>query len=145
MFSLTDSPIALDRCKCALIHSQCGAYVSFEGWVRDHNAGLMVSHLVYEAYHALALKEGNSILSEAKKKFEIESASCIHRLGDLKVGEIAVWVGVSAPHREAAFKACQYIIDRVKLSVPIWKKEYYVDNSHQWINCEHCKHHEVIS
>jgi molybdopterin synthase catalytic subunit len=65
-------------------------------------------------------------------------AACVHRVGDLRVGELAVWVGVSAPHRDEAFRACRYIIDEVKHRVPIWKKEHYVNGDSGWVNCERC-------
>lgn len=139
MFSLTQSAIEINQCRQYLQHSHCGGYVSFEGWVRQYNAGLKVSHLYYEAHHTLAIKEGQRIITDAKEKFAIQEAFCIHRLGDLIIGDIAVWIGVSAPHRDAAFKACQYIIDHIKHSVPIWKKEYYEDKSDTWVNCENCK------
>ena len=65
-------------------------------------------------------------------------AACEHRLGDLAIGEVAVWVGVSAPHRDEAFRACRYIIDEVKHRLPIWKKEHYVNGDSGWVNCERC-------
>ena len=134
MFSLTHSTIE----KQPLQNPLCGGYVSFEGWVREYNAGLKVVRLYYEAHETLAIKEGHCIISEAKERFAIQEACCIHRLGELSIGEVAVWVGVCAPHRDAAFKACQYIIDHLKQRVPIWKKEYYADDSDQWVNCAHC-------
>ena len=105
-----------------------GAYASFEGWVRNHNDGRAgVLHLEYEGYEQLGIKEGERIIAEAATRFDITKAHCIHRLGKLEIGELAVWVGVSAAHRDAAFDACRYIIDEVKHRVPIWKKEHYVD------------------
>ena len=145
MFSLTQSAIEIEQCRQDLQHSSCGGYVSFEGWVRQYNAGLMVSHLYYEAHHELALKEGQHIILEAKERFAIQEAFCIHRLGDLAIGESAVWIGVCAPHRDAAFNACQYIIDHVKQRAPIWKKEYYEDHSDLWVNCQRCGNHDSKS
>jgi adenylyltransferase/sulfurtransferase len=115
-----------------------GGYVAFEGWVRDHNEGLAVAHLEYESFEQLAEKEGEKIIAEACSRFGVERAACVHRLGDLGIGELAVWVGVSAPHRDEAFKACRYIIDEVKHRVPIWKKEHYVNGDSGWVNCERC-------
>ena len=115
-----------------------GGYVSFEGWVRNHNEGQEVTRLEYEAFEALALKEGEIILAEAMQRHPIERALCIHRLGALELGDMAVWVGVSAIHRGEAFDACRYIIDEVKHRVPIWKKEHYRGGNSGWVNCEHC-------
>ena len=119
-----------------------GGYCAFEGWVRDHNEGRPVKSLEYEAYPELAIKEGSRIIKEALKKFEVLGANCIHRTGHLQIGEIAVWVGATARHREEAFSACRYIIDEVKSRVPIWKKEHYEDGNSGWVRCEHCAAHE---
>ena len=118
-----------------------GAYTSFEGWVRNHNEGKDVASLEYEAYPDLALKEGCRILAEALEKFDIIDSRCIHRTGHLQIGEIAVWVGTTAKHREEAFTACRYIIDEVKGRGPIWKKEHYADGDSGWVKCEHCASH----
>jgi len=136
MFSLYDTSITCSPEN--LQNPAAGAYVSFEGWVRNHNEGKEVKSLEYEAYHALANKEGERILQEAKEKFDILESSCIHRIGHLEIGEVAVWVGVIAKHRDAAFLACRYIIDEVKIRVPIWKKENYTDGDSGWVRCEHC-------
>jgi len=114
----------------------CGALVTFEGWVRNHNDGRDVVRLEYEGYETLAVKEGERIVAEALGKFDITHARCVHRLGALALGDLAVWVGVSAHHRREAFAACQYIIDEVKGRVPIWKKELYPGGDSGWINCE---------
>jgi molybdopterin synthase catalytic subunit len=118
-----------------------GAYVGFEGWVRDHNEGQRVLRLRYEAYEALGVKEGERIVAEAVARFGVTSARCVHSLGELQIGDLAVWVGVSSAHRDEAFAACRYIIDEVKHRVPIWKKEYYVDGDSGWVNCERCTTH----
>jgi adenylyltransferase/sulfurtransferase len=119
----------------------CGGYASFEGWVRNHNEGLEVNHLEYEAFEPLALKEAERIMAEAVERFGIEHAACVHRVGDLAIGDLAVWVGASARHRHEAFLACRYIIDEVKHRVPIWKKEHYVNGDSGWVNCERCAAH----
>ena len=95
--------------------------------MRDHNEGRRVRQLEYEAFEPLAIKEGERIIAEAVARFGVEHAACVHRIGELEIGEMAVWVGVSARHREEAFRACRYIIDEVKHRVPIWKKEHYVN------------------
>jgi adenylyltransferase/sulfurtransferase len=116
----------------------CGGYAAFEGWVRNLNEGREVRRLEYEAFESLAVREGERIIEEARSQFGVTNARCVHRIGDLPLGEIAVWVGVSAPHRDEAFRACRYIIDEVKHRVPIWKKEHYVDGDSGWVNCERC-------
>ena len=115
-----------------------GGYASFEGWVRDHNEGQRVAHLEYEAFEALGIKEGERVIDEARAQFGVELARCVHRVGDLAIGDVAVWVGVSAPHRDEAFRACRYIIDEVKHRLPIWKKEHYESGDSGWVNCERC-------
>ncbi len=115
-----------------------GGYVSFEGWVRDHNEGQEVARLEYEAFQELAVKEGGRILAEALLRFPVKHAMCIHRVGSLELGDMAVWVGVSSAHRGEAFDACRFIIDEVKQRVPIWKKEHYRSGDSGWVNCERC-------
>jgi molybdopterin/thiamine biosynthesis adenylyltransferase/molybdopterin synthase catalytic subunit/rhodanese-related sulfurtransferase len=134
------STVALDTDagRAELADPSCGGYASFEGWVRDHNEGRQVRRLEYEAFTALAVREGDRIVAEAVEKYGVRRAACVHRIGDLALGEMAVWVGVSAPHRSEAFAACRYIIDEVKHRVPIWKKEHYVDGDSGWVNCERC-------
>ena len=124
--------------RAALADPACGGYAAFEGWVRDENDGERVRRLEYEAFEALALREAERIMAEARARFPVAHAACAHRLGDLSVGELAVWVGVSAPHRHEAFLACRYIIDEIKHRLPIWKKEHYVSGDSGWVNCERC-------
>jgi molybdopterin synthase catalytic subunit len=121
--------------KRTLTGDASGACVTFEGWVRDHNEGAPVLALEYEAHAAIAEQEGSKILGEALERFAISSARCEHRVGKLAIGDCAVWVGVSAAHRGAAFDACRYIIDETKSRVPIWKKEHYRDGQSGWVNC----------
>jgi len=116
----------------------CGGYADFEGWVRNHNEGHAVTRLEYEAFAELAEKEGARIVAEAVRKYGVTRAACVHRVGSLGIGDVAVWVGVSAAHRDEAFKACRFIIDEVKHRVPIWKKEHYVTGDSGWVNCERC-------
>jgi sulfur-carrier protein adenylyltransferase/sulfurtransferase len=137
-FSFTRESINESELRKQLQDPAAGGYASFEGWVRNHNEGLPVRHLEYEAFEPLAIKEGERIVAEAIKRFGIEHAACVHRIGDLAIGEMAVWVGVSARHRAEAFAACRYIIDEVKHRVPIWKKEHYENGDSGWVNCERC-------
>lgn len=133
-FNLSDVQIEIEPLRSALLHTQAGAFASFEGCVRDHNDGRAVDGLRYEAYVALATSEGERVLQEAIGKFAILEAHCVHRIGDLAIGDLAVWVGVSAAHRGAAFEACRYIIDEVKSRVPIWKHEQYREGDAGWLH-----------
>jgi molybdopterin synthase catalytic subunit len=137
-FRFTRSPIDAAALRAALADPACGGFASFEGWVRDHNEGQRVRHLEYEAFEALAVREGERIVAEAIARFGVTRAACEHRLGDLVIGEVAVWVGASAPHRNEAFLAARYIIDEVKHRLPIWKKEHYLGGDSGWVNCERC-------
>ena len=131
IFHITETPIDTAAARLALCQPQSGGYVSFEGWVRDHNDGKNVDYLIYSTYPELALSQGNAVIEQAKRQFAIEDAVCVHRVGRLDIGDMAVWVGVTAGHRDAAFAACRFIIDTVKAEVPIWKQEFYADSQHQ--------------
>lgn len=135
VFEISSQAIDLDEFRRSLADPACGALVVFEGWVRNHNDGQGVLRLAYEVYAPLAMKEGLAVMQEARAKFAIGHARAMHREGELDLSEPAVVVGVSAAHRDAAFQACRYIIDEIKLRLPIWKKEYYADGSVDWVNC----------
>jgi molybdopterin synthase catalytic subunit len=137
-FQVTSQAIDLVEFRQRLADSSCGAYVQFDGWVRDHNEGQDVLRLEYEVYEPLAVKEGMRIIDEAIERFEVSNALAIHRSGLMELSEVAVVVAVSSPHRDAAFNACRYIIDQAKVRLPIWKKEHYVNGQAQWVNCQHC-------
>lgn len=141
MFCLSKTPIEKLNLRGGFAHPGAGAFSSFEGWVRNRNDGKRVSALEYEAFAPLCNKEAEKIFKEARKKFKIIRACCVHRIGKLKVGEMAVWVGVTSSHRDDAFKACRYIIDEIKARLPIWKKEYYTNRDSGWVNCEACASH----
>ena len=133
-FQLADTPFDIATLRAQLLDDRVGGYASFEGWVRNHNDGRAVHGLRYEAYPALAKSEGARILEEACASFDIIDALCVHRVGDLAIGELAVWVGVAAAHRDAAFAACRFIIDEVKSRVPIWKRERYAEGDAGWLH-----------
>ena len=135
---ITAERIEPDRLRDELLDRGAGAYVSFEGWIRDHNDGQEVLRLEYEVYEPVAIKEGEKVIAEAREKFPLLHVACVHRSGLLEIGECAVWVGVTSAHRDEAFEACRYIIDQVKVRLPIWKKEHYVDGDSGWVNCERC-------
>ena len=136
MFSISATPIDVARLQRELDASGVGAVVCFEGRVRDHSDGRAAGGLSYQAYVELAEAEGQRILDEARDKFAIERVVCVHRVGDLGLGEIAVWAGVSAAHRAAAFDACRFMIDGVKARVPIWKREHYIEGASEWLHPE---------
>jgi molybdopterin synthase catalytic subunit len=127
-----------------------GAVVLFSGEVRDNNKGREVTHLEYEAYEPMANKMIQEILEEAISCFRLNQAVCVHRLGRVEISGCAVVVITGAGHRKEAYDANSYIIDRVKNEVPIWKHEFFADNTSEWgQNCdcvthsnEHHHHHE---
>jgi len=133
-FRLADAPFDAAALRTRLLDQRAGAFAAFEGWVRDHNDGRSVQGLHYEAYAELAAREGEAIMAEAHRRFAIVDAACVHRTGELSIGELAVWVGVSAAHRDAAFAACRWIIDEVKTRVPIWKRERYAEGDTGWLH-----------
>jgi adenylyltransferase/sulfurtransferase len=137
-FALTREPLQPAELAQALKDPACGGYASFEGWVRDENEGRRVLRLDYEAYQELAVAEGERILDEAIARFGLRDVRCQHRVGELAIGDLAVWVGAAAAHRGEAFLGCRYVIDEVKHRLPIWKKEHYQDGDSGWVNCEHC-------
>jgi molybdopterin/thiamine biosynthesis adenylyltransferase/molybdopterin synthase catalytic subunit/rhodanese-related sulfurtransferase len=137
-FSFNEGPLDTAALAREMRDDTCGGFAGFEGWVRNHNEGLAVTRLEYEAFAELAEKEGARIVAEAIERYGVTRAACVHRVGSLAIGDVAVWVGVSAAHRDEAFRACRFIIDEVKHRVPIWKKEHYVTGDSGWVNCERC-------
>jgi molybdopterin synthase catalytic subunit len=133
-FLLSDNYIDTAALARELVDAAAGACVTFEGWVRNRNDDRAVIRLDYQAYAPLAQSEGEKILAEARQRFAIVGARCAHRVGSLAVGDLAIWAGASAGHRDAAFAACRYIIDEVKQRVPIWKNEHYADGESGWLH-----------
>jgi molybdopterin synthase catalytic subunit len=111
----------------------CGAINLFVGTVRNHATGKPVIKLEFEAYEPMAIKEMKIIAAKAMEKWPLEKVILLHVTGEKSVGEAVVLTGVSSPHRQAGFEACQFLIDELKRTVPIWKKEYYADSS-IWVN-----------
>ena len=136
MFALSPETIDGAALREKLEDASAGGCVTFEGWVRNENQGREVRQLEYEGYEAVAVKEGQNVLDEALEKYDVRHAECVHRVGQLEVGDVAVWIGVSAGHRTAAFDACRYIIEQVKHRLPIWKKETYADGDSGWLNID---------
>lgn len=138
MVEICSTEIAVEKLRASLRDPGAGGVCIFEGWVRNQNEGRAVRQLEYEVYEPLAVAEGDKILAEAQQQFPHLKVTCVHRSGLLQIGDCAVWVGVAAAHRDEAFLACRYIIDQVKVRLPIWKKEHYVDGDSGWVNCERC-------
>jgi molybdopterin synthase catalytic subunit len=112
----------------------CGGVVTFLGTVRDLTGRRITTALDYEAYPAMAEKKMAEIEAETRKRWPVGDMIMVHRLGHLEVGEISVAVAVSCPHRDQAFEACRYAIDRLKELVPIWKKENWADGTTEWVH-----------
>jgi len=129
VFQLTRDPIAVAALVAQLCAPADGAVVTFEGVVRNHSRGRATLYLDYEAYEPMALRRMEELGREARQKFVIDAVGIIHRLGRLEIGETSVAIVVTAEHRGAAFAACQFAIDRLKQTVPIWKKEHFADGA----------------
>ncbi|MGH8244732.1 MAG: ThiF family adenylyltransferase [Steroidobacteraceae bacterium] len=136
-FSFAGAPLDAAALAAPLERPDAGGFASFEGRVRNTNEGRTVIALEYEAFETLAVAEGARIVEEAIGRHGALAARCVHRLGRLAIGDVAVWIGVAAPHRAEAFAACREIIDAVKHRLPIWKKEHYADGDSGWVNCAH--------
>ena len=132
-FKITPDVISLKSISAIEKNNGIGARSVFEGTVRNTNDGHEVKRLEYECYESLAIKEGDQILDEAIEKFDLIDAFCIHRVGTLEIGDTAVIVVATSGHRDQSFKGCRYIIDEVKVRVPIWKKEHYADGETEWL------------
>ena len=106
-----------------------GALCLFVGVVRSENGGRAVTHLEYESYEEMALREMEAIEDETRRRWLVSDVRIVHRLGRLEIGEASVAVAVASPHRAPAFEACRFVIDTLKRTVPIWKKEFYADGA----------------
>jgi adenylyltransferase/sulfurtransferase len=135
MFELTHQPIDGAALQERLARPEAGACVVFEGWVRNHHAGRLVTLLEYEAFDELARLEGDALVADAERAHPGCTVLCVHRTGALRIGEMAVWIGVASPHRHAAFLACRQVIEEVKRRLPIWKKEHHPGEAAVWVNC----------
>lgn len=133
-FRLSSRALGPARLAAALGNHRAGALCTFEGWVRNRNDGRKVRRLEYSAFASMAVKQGERIVAEALRRFAVVDVVCVHRVGTLKLGDLAVWVGVTAEHRAAAFEACRYVIDEIKARVPIWKKEFYASGDSGWVD-----------
>ena len=131
-FELTTEPIDVGQVARRVVLPECGATVTLDGYAREWTKGKQTLYLVYEAYDSMALTEMQRLGVEAHKQFEIAHIGIVHRTGRLEIGETSVVIAVSAPHRKAAFQACEWAIRELKRTVPIWKKEVYTDGE-EWV------------
>lgn len=133
---ISSSEISLDRVRKAVEHPAAGGICIFHGVVRNHADGKSVSRLEYEAHESLAEVEMRRVLEGVAAEHPDSTLAAVHRVGSLDVGDVAVCVAASAAHRDEAFGACRKAIDRIKETVPIWKKEWGADGNANWVNLE---------
>ena len=131
-FELTTEPIDVGMVARRVVLPECGATVTLDGYAREWTKGKRTLYLVYEAYDAMALTEMQRLGNEAHEKFDIAHLGIVHRTGRLEIGETSVVIAASAPHRQAAFQACEWAIKELKRTVPIWKKEVF-ENGEAWV------------
>ena len=131
-FELTTQPIDVGAVARRVVLPECGATVTLDGYAREWTKGKRTLYLVYEAYDSMALTEMQRLGTEAHKQFEIAHLGIVHRTGRLEIGETSVVIAASAPHRRAAFQACEWAIKELKRTVPIWKKEVF-ENGEEWV------------
>ena len=132
-FELTTEPIDVGKVARRVVLPECGATVTLDGYAREWTKGRQTSYLVYEAYDAMALTEMERLGAEAHKRFEIAHLGIVHRTGRLEIGETSVVIAASAPHRKAAFEACEWAIKELKRTVPIWKREVFANGEEEWV------------
>ena len=134
-FELTTEPIDVGQVARRIVPQRCGATVTLDGYVREWTRGRRTLYLVYEAYQSMSLSEMQRLCRTAHERFDIAHIGIVHRTGRLEIGETSVVISVSAPHRRAAFEACEWAILELKRTVPIWKKEFYEDGE-VWVEGE---------
>ena len=134
MATLVRAPIDTNAMMAAAARADCGAVTVFLGTTRDHHAGRRVGQLAYEAYEPMAIAALEKLERDALQRFEIATCAITHRLGDVPLTEASVVVVVSAAHRGAAFDACRWVMDELKRTVPIWKKEHFVEGDAEWVS-----------
>ena len=139
-FELTTETIDVGSVARRVVPRRCGATVTLDGYAREWTRGRRTLHLVYEAYAPMALAEMRRLGREAHRRFDISHIGIVHRTGRTDIGETSVVISVSAPHRRAAFEACEWAIRELKRTVPIWKKEFFEDGS-VWVEGEGTPEH----
>jgi molybdopterin synthase catalytic subunit len=133
---IIEQEISLDQVRIAVEHPGAGGICIFHGVVRDHADGKQVARLDYEAHESLAHKEMRRVLEGVAAEHSGVRIAAVHRVGKLDIGDVAVCVAASAAHRDDAFTACRKAIDRIKETVPLWKKEWGPDGGAQWVNLD---------
>ena len=131
-FELTTQPIVVGEVARRVVLPECGATVTLDGYAREWTRGKRTLYLIYEAYDEMAMSEMERLGAEAHKQFDIAHIGIVHRTGRIEIGETSVVIATSAPHRRAAFQACEWAIKELKRTVPIWKKEIY-ENGEEWV------------
>jgi molybdopterin synthase catalytic subunit len=129
---ITHEPLDRRALVAAVTHASAGGIVVFEGVVRDNARGKQVRYLEYDIYPEMAVAKLREIIEEAERRWGVQRVAVAHRTGRLEIGEASVIVAVATPHRNEAFEVCRYIIDTLKTSVPIWKKEV-ATNGEEWV------------
>lgn len=132
LISITREQLDRDALVAAVSHPSVGGVVVFEGVVRDNARGKQVRYLEYDVYPEMAVQQIRKIVAEAERRWGVERVAVAHRVGRLEIGEASVIIVVASPHRGEAFEACRYIIDTLKTTVPIWKKEV-ATNGEEWV------------
>lgn len=138
---LTTKPLDITSIARRVVPPECGATVTLDGYARkftkDKTSGDVreTRYLEYDAYEEMAIKEMQKLVEKAKEQFEISNVGIVHRTGRLEIGETSVVISVAAPHRRAAFEACEWLIKELKRTVPIWKKEVYLGGE-RWVEGE---------
>jgi MoaE-MoaD fusion protein len=132
---ITSAPISVESVARKVVPRECGATVTLDGYVRKFTKGRETLYLVYEAYEPMAISEMKKLCGKARGRFDIANIGMVHRVGRLEIGETSVVISVAAPHRRAAFEACEWLIRELKRTVPIWKKEIYADGE-MWVEGE---------
>ena len=132
IIQLTREPLDRDALVAAVSHPSVGGIVVFEGVVRDNARGKNVRYLEYDVYEEMARQQIATIIEEARQRWSLEHVAVAHRFGRLEIGEASVIIVVATPHRTEAFEACRYLIDTLKSTVPIWKKEV-ATNGEEWV------------
>ncbi len=134
-FELTTEAINVGEVARRVVLPECGATVTLDGYAREWTKGKRTLYLIYEAYDSMALTEMQRLGVEAHKQFEIAHIGIVHRIGRIEIGETSVVIAASAPHRRAAFQACEWAIKELKRTVPIWKKEIY-EGGEEWVTTD---------
>ena len=129
LIEIVDGPIAVEMAVAGMKAGSDGAVCVFDGIVRDNTRGRKTLYLDYEAYREMALEQMQRLGAEAVERFGVRDVAMVHRLGRLTVGETSVLIVAASAHRAAAFEACRWLIDTLKKTVPIWKKETFSDGA----------------